>query len=112
MAQQNLILMTLLINQWYLESQKPLVTLFMSPKNGENFSNSKVPESDWKGDFRVSRKSIYELCAKLHPYLQKKQNRLRSPMSVEIEVVYYITVEGPIGKLQMLLVFLEHQFRL
>ena len=26
----------------------------------ENFSNSKVPESDWKGDFRVSMKSFYK----------------------------------------------------
>ena len=26
------------------------------------------------------------LCTKLHPYLQKKQNRLRSPKSVEIPV--------------------------
>ena len=81
-------------------------------KTGENFSNSKVPESDWKGNFCVSRKSIYELCTKLQPYLQKKQNHLRSPMSVEVQVGYYITVEGPIGKLQMLLVFLGHHFRL
>ena len=27
----------------------------------ENFSSSKVPESDGQGDFRVSRKSFYEL---------------------------------------------------
>ena len=27
----------------------------------ENFSNSKVPEFDWKGDFRVPRKRFYEL---------------------------------------------------
>ena len=84
----NFILMTLLINQWYLQSQKPLIIIPVS-KKGENFSNSKVPESDWKGDFRVSRKSIYELYTKLHLYLQKKQSRLRSPMSVEVQVAYY-----------------------
>ena len=33
-------------------------------------------------------------------------------MSVEVRVVYYYSVEGDIGKLQMLLVFLENQFRL
>ena len=78
----------------------------------ENFSNSKVPESNWNGDFRVSRKNFNELCTKLHPYLQKKQNLLRRPMSVEIQVAYYISVERAIGKLQIVLVFLEHQFRL
>ena len=85
----NFILMTLLINQWYLQSQKPLIIIPVS-KKGENFSNSKVPESDWKGDFRVSRKSIYELYTKLHLYLQKKwRMSIRSPMSVEVQVVYY-----------------------
>ena len=34
-AQSNFILMILLINQWYLESQKPLVTLFMPKKMKE-----------------------------------------------------------------------------
>ena len=33
-------------------------------------------------------------------------------MSVEIQVAYYITVEDAIGELQVVLVFLEHQFRL
>ena len=92
----NFILMILLINQWYLESQKPLVTLLMSKKSKrdvfnkenianimlgkkskidawcESLSNSKVPESDWNGDFRVSTKNFNELCTILHPYLQKK----------------------------------------
>ena len=70
----------------------------------ENFSNSKVLESDWKADFSVSKKSFCELCTKLHPYLQKKQNRLRIPMSIEVQVqvqvAYYISVESAIGKLQ------------
>ena len=44
----------------------------------------------------------------LHAYLQKKQYRLKIPMSVEVQVGYYINVEGTIGILQILLVFLEH----
>ena len=48
-----------------------------------------------------------ELCNKLHPYLQKKQNLLRRPIS-EIQVAYYDSVERAIGKLQIVLVFLEH----
>ena len=81
-------------------------------KNGENFSN-KVSESDWKGDFHVSREKhlrvIYQVVS---VFAEETESSIRSPMSVEIQVAYYITVEGPIGKLQILLVFLEHQFRL
>ena len=33
-------------------------------------------------------------------------------MSVEVQVAYYTSVEGTIEKLQIVLVFLEHQFRL
>ena len=50
----------------------------------ENFSNSKVPESDWKDDFRVFMKSFYELLMyEIASYMQKKQNRLRSSMSIK-----------------------------
>ena len=48
----------------------------------------KVHESDWNGDFHVSRKNFNELCTKLHPYLQKKQNLLRRQISVEVQVAY------------------------
>ena len=37
----NFILMILLINQWYLESQKPLVTLLMSKKSKREVFNKK-----------------------------------------------------------------------
>ena len=56
----------------------------------ENFSNSKVPESDWVDDFCVSRKSFYELCKKLHPDSQKEQNRLRTPTSVEDQLASFL----------------------
>ena len=36
-AQLTFILMTLIINQWYLETQKTLVTLFISKKMKERF---------------------------------------------------------------------------
>ena len=41
LAQSNFILMILLINQWYSESQKPLVTLPMSKKMKDRFSIKK-----------------------------------------------------------------------
>ena len=81
-------------------------------KNGENFSN-KVSESDWKGNFHVSReKHLQVIYQVVSVFAEETESSIRSPMSVEIQVAYYITIEGPIGKLQMLLVFLEHQFRL
>ena len=38
----------------------------------ENFSNSKVPESDWKEDFCASMKSFYELllCKIAHTFAE------------------------------------------
>ena len=35
----------------------------------EKFISSKVPESDWKDDSRVSRRNFYRLCTKLYPNL-------------------------------------------
>ena len=63
----------------------------------ENFSNNKVPESDWKYNICMSGKSFYALCTKLRPCLQKKQTRLRSPNLVEDQVasfLCYISDEG------------------
>ena len=39
LERSNFILMILLTNQWYLESQKPLVTLFMSKKHKREVSD-------------------------------------------------------------------------
>ena len=50
------------------------------------------------------------ICTKLYPYLQKKHNHLKNPMSVEVQKTYFISVECAIGKLQIFLVFLEDQF--
>ena len=41
-AQLTFILMTLIINQWYLETQKTLVTLFISKKMKERFLIKKI----------------------------------------------------------------------
>ena len=112
-GQSNFILMILLINQWYLESQNSLVILAISKKKiderflikktsqtwcwveksktnewWENFINNEVPESDWKGNFRVSRKSLYELCSELHPYLLKKQNKKLNVIRSSSGVLY------------------------
>ena len=45
----------------------------------------------------MSRKSFYELNDMLRPYLEKKRTRLRTPISVEVQVgslLYYIIDEG------------------
>ena len=44
---------------------------------GTKFVNNKVPESDWKENFRMSSSSFKKLCNKLKPYLQKKTTRMR-----------------------------------
>ena len=51
----------------------------------ENFSDRNFPESDSKGYF-VCPGNVFTsyLFTKLHRYLQKKQIRLRSSMSVEV----------------------------
>ena len=46
------------------------------------------------------------------PIFPEKTKSFKKPMSVDFQVAYYISVEGIIGKLQVFLVFLEHQFQL
>ena len=71
----------------------------------ENFITSKVTESEWKDNFRMSRKSFYELCHMLRPYLGKKCTRFKTPVSVEAQVglpplpqvgsfLYYLSNKG------------------
>ena len=63
----------------------------------ENFITNKVPESEWKDKFWMSRKSFYELCDMLRPCLEKKRTRLRTRLSVEVQVcsfLYYISDKG------------------
>ena len=72
----------------------------------KNFSNNKVPESVWKDNFCMSGKSFYKLCTKLLPYFQKKQTRLGSPKSVEVQVasfLYHISDEWVLRKLRITL---------
>ena len=51
----NFILMILLINQWYLESQKPLVTLLMSKKSQREVSNKEKIAKIMLGKKRQNR---------------------------------------------------------
>ena len=63
----------------------------------ENFIKNKATESEWKDNFRMSRKSFYVSCDMLRPYLEKKHTRLKTPISAEARVdsfLYYISVEG------------------
>ena len=62
----------------------------------ENVITNKVPESEWTDHFRMSQKSFYEFCDMLRPHLEKKRTRLRTPISVAVQVgsfLYYISDE-------------------
>ena len=62
----------------------------------ENFITNKVPGSEWKDNFRISRKRFYELNNMSRPYLEKKRTSLSTQISVEVQVdsfLYYITNE-------------------
>ena len=74
-------------------------------------NNANVPESEWKDSFQMSEKSFYELWDKFRPNLEKKRTRLRTPISVEMQVgsfLYYIS--DVIEKPQTFLEYLEHPF--
>ena len=58
-------------------------------KNRENFNNSKVLESNWKGDYRVSRKNIYELCTNLHPFAEETESSKKPNVSRDSSGVLY-----------------------
>ena len=77
--------------------QKPELREDLAGLWWENLITSKVTESEWKDNFRMSRKSFYELCHMSRPYLEKKCTRLRTPVSIEAQVgsfLYYISNEG------------------
>jgi len=63
----------------------------------DNFLKNEVPLSEWKENFRMSRKNFTELCDMLRPYLQRKSTKMREPISVETQIaafLYYISDEG------------------
>ena len=79
----------------------------------ENVITIKVPKSEWKDNFRMLRKSFYELCDMLRGYLEKKRTHLWTPISVEAQVGSFCIILATkvlIEKPQMLLEFLEHPF--
>ena len=49
----------------------------------ESFITNKVPESEWKDNFQMSRKSFYELRDMLRPYLEEKRTHLWTLISVK-----------------------------
>ena len=90
----------LLLNQKYLQMQRTRLVIIMrklllaktrtawrtcwvkkgrTNPWGENFITNKVPESEWKDNFRMSRKTFCELCDMLRSYLEKKRTRLTTP---------------------------------
>ena len=78
--------------------------------DGKTSAIAKFQNLIWKAISLCPEKAFTNfICTKLHPYLQKKHNHLKNPMSVKVQT-YFISVECAIGKLQILLVFLEDQF--
>ena len=49
----------------------------------KNFITNEVPESEWKDNFRMLRKSFYEFSDMLRSYLEKKRTRPSKSTSVE-----------------------------
>ena len=118
----------LLLNQKYLQMQRTRLAIIMKKREirkkrllakirtarrswwvkksktnawSVNFITNKVPKSKWKDNFQMSRKSFYELCDMLIPYLEKKRTRLRTPISVDAQVgsyLYNISDEGRYSK--------------
>ena len=65
------------------------------------FVKNEVTPSEWKDNFRMSRKNFVKLCNLLRPYLQKKTTRLRALVSVEAQFglyLYYVSDEGRFRK--------------
>ena len=59
-----------------------------------------IPD-EWKENFRMSKQSFDKLCSELHPYIEKRETNMRSPVSVEKQValtLYYLSDEGRLRK--------------
>ena len=51
---------------------------------GKNFK-----EEDWLKNFRVSKRTILFLCEELHPFLHKKDSKLRQAIPVNKRMQYH-----------------------
>ena len=52
-----------------------------------------VVHEEWKENFRMSKQSFDKLCNELHPYIEKQQTNMRSPVDVRKQValtLYYL----------------------
>ena len=62
----------------------------------DKFLTKKIPEYEWRDNFRITQIRFYELCDMLRPWLQKKKAQLRREISVGAQVgayLYYISNE-------------------
>ena len=59
----------------------------------DNFVADVVVHEEWKENFRMSKQSFDKLCNELHPYIEKQQTNMRSPVDVRKQValtLYYL----------------------
>ncbi len=67
----------------------------------DNFLNGSMLEEEWRENFRMSRKSFFELSTELRPYIERETTHMRTPISVETQVailLYYLADEGRMRK--------------
>ena len=65
----------------------------------DRFFTNEVPESEWRDNFRVSKRSFFELCDMLRLWLQRKNARLRRAIFIQAQVgvyLYWIKDQGTI----------------
>ena len=65
------------------------------------FHQNRVPPSEWKENFRMSRESFLVLCTELNDHIVKSSTRFRKAVSVEEEVpltLYCLSDGGRLGK--------------
>ena len=63
----------------------------------DNFISGEVLLSEWKDNFRMSKRSLYKLSEELRPYIQGKSTIMREPVDVIKQVactLYYLCDEG------------------
>ena len=60
-----------------------------------------VVAEEWKENFRMNKENFLSLCAKLRPFIEKKDTNMRSSLDVERQVavtLYYLSDEGRLRK--------------
>lgn len=68
---------------------------------GDNFLSGMVVETEWKNNFRMTRRSFFKLCDHLGLVIQRQSTPMHSPVDVNRQValtLYYLSDEGRLRK--------------